>query len=445
MTTLKMAIRNILRQKKRTILLGGAIAFGVMIITLVGSLTSGLAVNANRTFTNLLGGHIYVSGSEVTASGREVTVVRDVASLEEALLSIENEIEEIHFRSQAGGEMIFGSATEPIQLSGVDWDSETTLRSNLDLTQGNIADVQLEDTIIVPEPVLDALGVVMGESVLVRLTSITGQQTVGDFVIRGTVADAGNFGLASGYVSRSYLNGIIGMTEDQFQRVNIGLVDTTLVDSVAQTLESELILLGKLEIVEEEETGGPPNPAMMMQGMGFGFQVDEEDRWEGTRFVVTTINDTMEPVLTVVNLLDQVALGLFVVLLTITMVGLLNTFRMILIERTREIGTIRAVGMQRKEVRNMFLFEALTLAVVGAAVGMILSIALGAVFGAIPFGSGNPAFSVFLDGDTLAFPFNLGNVIVTLAILTAGTLFSAYLPARQAARMRPADALRTSY
>ena len=443
MTTLKMAIRNILRQKKRTILLGGAIAFGVMIITLVGSLTSGLAVNANQTFTNLLGGHIYVTGSEVSPSGREVTVVRDAAALDEALLSIEDQIDEIHFRSQAGGEMIFGSATEQIQLSGVDWASETTLRANLDLTQGDIADVELADTIIVPDPVMEELGVVLGESVLVRLTSITGQQTVGDFVIRGTVADAGSFGLASGYVSRSYLNGIIGMTEDQYQRVNIGLVDTTVVDQVAQILESELILLGKLEVAEEEAEGGPQS--IMMGGMGFGFQVDEEDRWEGTRFSITTINDTMEPVLTIVNLLDQVALWLFVVLLAITMVGLLNTFRMILIERTREIGTIRAVGMQRKEVRNMFLYEALTLAVIGAAAGMILSIALGAIAGSIPFGTGNPAFSVFLDGGTLAFPFNPGNVIVTLVILTAGTLFSAYLPARQAARMRPADALRTSY
>ena len=443
MTTLKMAIRNVMRQKKRTILLGGAIAFGVMIITLVGSLTSGLTYNANRTFTNLLGGHIYVSGSEVSASGREVTLIREAAALEEALLSIEDQIDEIRFRSQAGGEIIFASASERIQLSGVDWSDESTLVESLDLIQGDIADVALEDTIIVPEPLMDELGVVLGESVVVRLTSITGQQTVGEFVIRGTVADAGSFGLASGYVSRGYLNPIIGMTPDQYQRVNIGLTDTTNVEQVARTLESELVLLGKLELAEQETEGGPGG--IIMGGMGFGSQIGEGDRWDGTRFAITTINDTMEPVLTIVNLLDQVALGLFIVLLAITMVGLLNTFRMILIERTREIGTIRAVGMQRKDVRNMFLYEALTLAVLGAAVGLILSIALGAIGATIPFGTASPAFSVFLEGGTLAFPFNPGNVISVLAILTVGTLFSAYLPARQAARMRPADALRTSY
>lgn len=443
MTTLKMAVRNIVRQKKRTILLGGAIAFGVMIITLVGSLTSGLALNANTTLTSLLGGHVYVTGSEVSASGRQVTLIREAAALEEALLSIEDQIDEIHFRSQAGGEIIFGSSSEQIQLAGVDWNAEATLAESLDLIQGEVSDVRLADSIIVPEPLMEELGVVLGESVVVRLTSITGQQTVGEFVIRGTVADTGSFGLASGYVSRGYLNPIIGMTPEQYQRVNIGLSETTNVEQVARTLESELVLLGKLEVAEQETEDGPPG--FVMGGMGFDSQIGEEDRWDGTRFSVTTINDTMEPVLTIVNLLDQVALGLFVVLLAITMVGLLNTFRMILIERTREIGTLRAVGMQRNDVRNMFLYEALTLAVVGAVAGMILSTVLGAIGASIPFSSASLAFSIFLEGGTLAFPFNLANVISVLAILTAGTLFSAYLPARQAARMRPADALRTSY
>ena len=185
---------------------------------------------------------------------------------------------------------------------------------------------------------------------------------------------------------------------------------------------------------------GPP----MMGGMNFGINVEEAERWEGTRFTVTTINDVMEPVMTIVNVLNRASMGLFLILLLITMVGLLNTFRMILIERTREIGTIRAIGMQRKQVRNLFLLEALILALGGAIGGLVLAGVIGAVISNIPIGTETPLV-MFLDGNTFAFPINVGNVVVTLAILTGITLISAYFPARRAALMLPADALRTNY
>ncbi len=450
MTTLRMALRNISRQKKRTILLGGAIAFGVMIITLVGSLTAGLASTANERFTDLLGGHIYISGQEVSESGRLISIVGEQEPLEEALFLIDDQIKEIRFRSAASGEVIFGSRTTTVMLDGVDWDHEPTLYKNLELIAGDITSVSDERTIIVPEPVMEELGVLVGESVLIRVTSITGQRNVGDFVIGGVTPDAGTFGLGSAYVDRAYLNSLIGMAADQYQRANIALADTGDIETVAATIERELLLLGKIDPGEtaaddgHQPGSGPGRTMMFPGGMGFSAQVEETEQWEGTQFKVSTINDVMEPVMTIVTLLNQVSLGLFVVLMIITMVGLLNTFRMILIERTREIGTIRAIGMQRGQVRNMFLLEAFVLAVGGAIAGLVAAGILAAILGNIPMSTNTP-MAMFLDGNTFAFPVNVINIAGTLAILTVITVLSAYLPARKAARMRPADALRTSY
>ncbi|MCK4516537.1 MAG: ABC transporter permease, partial [Spirochaetaceae bacterium] len=343
--TLHMALRNISRQKKRTILLGGAIAFGVMIITLVGSLTAGLASTANERFTDLLGGHIYISGQEVSESGRLISIIGEQEPLEEALFLVDDQIKEIRFRSAASGEIIFGSKTTTLLLDGVDWDHEPTLYENLELIAGDITSVSNERTIIVPEPVMEELGVLVGESVLIRVTSITGQRNVGDFVIGGVTADAGTFGLGSAYVDRAYLNSLIGMNADQYQRANIALADTGDIEAIAATIERELLLLGKIDPAEAdaEESSGPGSHMggggmMFPGGIGFSAQIEETEQWEGTQFRVSTINDVMEPVMTIVTLLNQASLGLFFVLMTITMVGLLNTFRMILIERTREIG-----------------------------------------------------------------------------------------------------------
>ena len=452
MTTLRMALRNVTRQKKRSILLAGAIAFGVLIITLVQSFTGGLIDTANIRFTELLGGHIYVSGEEVSDSGRLIPVIREQEPLEEALALVEDQVDSIRFRSVAFGEIIFVSRSTRVSIDGVDWATEPSLMASLDLVEGDISATEDPGAIIMPAPLAEELGVQLGETVLVRLNSITGQQNVGEFVVGALIRDSGSFGLESAYADKSYLNSLIGMTADQYQQVNIGVTNTTAIEQIADTMEAYLASVGKVAAEpisifgDEEENMGPAGggPGMMGGGLNLGINIEEAERWEGTRFTVTTINDVMEPVMTIVNILNQVSLGLFVILLLITMVGLLNTFRMILIERTREIGTIRAVGMQRKQVRNLFLLEALILALGGALAGLILAFIAGGVVSSIPIGTDTPLMMV-LDGNTFAFPIDPVSILGTLAILTVITLLSAYLPARRAALMRPADALRTNY
>ena len=452
MTTLRMALRNVARQRKRSILLGGAIAFGVLIITLVQSFTGGLIDTANARFTELLGGHIYVSGEEVSESGRLISVVREQEPLMEALALVTEQTETSRSRSAAFGEMIFVSKSTAVSISGVDWATEPSLTASLDLVEGDISAAENPNAIVMPAPVADDLGVRVGETVLVRLTSITGQQNVGEFVVGALIRDSGGFGLESAYADRSYLNSLIGMTPDQYQQINIAVKDTSAIDQIADTIETYLASVGKVAgeptniFGEEADDMGPAGRGAPMRGHGLnlGINIEDTERWDGTRFTVTTINDVMEPVMTIVNVLNQASLALFVILLLITMVGLLNTFRMILIERTREIGTIRAVGMQRKQVRNLFLLEALILALGGALAGLVLALVTGTVVSNIPIGTETPLV-MFLDGGTFAFPINLVSVAGTLAILTIITLVSAYFPARRAALMLPADALRTNY
>ena len=79
----------------------------------------------------------------------------------------------------------------------------------------------------------------------------------------------------------------------------------------------------------------------------------------------------MEPVEAVVTVIDAISLGIFLVLLLIIMVGITNTFRMVLIERVKEIGTMRAFGMQQNTVKAIFLLEALFLGLFGGLAGLV--------------------------------------------------------------------------
>ncbi len=76
-----LALRNLGRQKRRSFLLGGAIAFGILIVTFVNGFAGGLAANLEQNFSQLLGGEIFIQGVEKKASGQRVELINDDAAL----------------------------------------------------------------------------------------------------------------------------------------------------------------------------------------------------------------------------------------------------------------------------------------------------------------------------------------------------------------------------
>lgn len=105
--------------------------------------------------------------------------------------------------------------------------------------------------------------------------------------------------------------------------------------------------------------------------------------------------------------------------------GLLNTLTINVMERTREIGVVRAVGGSRSQVRRMVTGEALLLGVFGSALGVLAGIAIS--YGVIA------AFETI--GWRMPYPFPLMGIIAGLIVGVLLALFSSILPARNAARL----------
>jgi putative ABC transport system permease protein len=446
----RIAFRNLTRQKKRSVLLGGAIAFGVMIITLIGSFTRGITDTAAANFTDILGGQIYVSGTELTESGAQISVVRDQDILEDALATIGTPITGRTLRSRTIAELIFGSKRTTTPIDGVDWADEPDLIEGLSLVSGAVSAGMAVNALVLPEYVANEIGVEAGEAVLLRTSTVTGQQNVAEFVVQAITSGDSMFSFSSAYADRTYLNGVIGLAPAEYQVLNLALEYPTDAAVATERLERYLSSIGRTEAIEESD--GIAGMRSRMQGMAalmgggslFGSRVETADRWDGTRFSVLDINDMMESVTSVVDVLDTVSFVIFLVLILITMVGLLNTFRMVLIERTTEIGTMRAIGMHRTEVRNIFLSEALFLALAGAVAGLLVSFISGRILSVITFSPDSP-IRFLLAGNTFAFPIVPRSIISTFIVITLATLFSAYFPARKAARLDPAVALRATY
>jgi putative ABC transport system permease protein len=108
-------------------------------------------------------------------------------------------------------------------------------------------------------------------------------------------------------------------------------------------------------------------------------------------------------------------------------VGIMNIMLVSVTERTREIGTRLAVGAMARDVLLQFLVEAVTLALLGGLIGIVLGLTT-AAFATRGFG--------------VPFVFNGGIVILAFAFsATIGIAFG-YFPARRAAQLDPIEALR---
>jgi putative ABC transport system permease protein len=414
--------------------LAGAIGFGFLIITLLNGATAGIEDSIRVNFASLLGGHLYVSGEELLDSGRTVSSVQHPEAINEAVMDLSVTVTDVSRRSRAQADVIFGSRTTRQLIEGVNFDKEQDVFDALEPVAGSVdALADRPDGILLPASVAETIGAVPGEIVILRLSTVTGQSSVGEAELIATFEEPQEIGISRGYMHLATVNELIGLDKENFQSLNIYLADARQMNVAANELTR--ILGEDLQVADRQAgTGG-------FSGFGFGTGEDEEP-WEGVRYEVTTLEDLLGQVLAILETVDAVALVVFLTLLVISMVGITNTYRMVVLERQNEIGTMRALGMHRKHVRNLFLSEAAVTAALGILAGGVLAALLMLVLGALPID--NPALQFITQDGSLRFVVSPLVALRNIAIVLAVSAFAAFFPARQGARLRPVDALRAT-
>ena len=135
------------------------------------------------------------------------------------------------------------------------------------------------------------------------------------------------------------------------------------------------------------------------------------------------------------QLFAQMFAGLYVVLIVLivpSLLGLINTLAIGVLERTREIGVLRAVGATRRQVRRLVLAESLLLSAAGAAFGMLAGLALG---------YGLTSLLAASMTSSLRYSFPAAGLVAAVAVALAMAVVASLLPARQAARLQIVRAL----
>ncbi|MGN0065873.1 MAG: ABC transporter permease [Nocardioides sp.] len=130
-----------------------------------------------------------------------------------------------------------------------------------------------------------------------------------------------------------------------------------------------------------------------------------------------------------VNQLLYMIYGLLALSVVIAVIGIINTLSLSVIERTREIGLLRAVGLSRRMLRRMITLESVTIALMGAVLGLGLGVGIGVLLQRV----------LREDLTVLAVP--LQSLVVFLAVAVLFGVLAAVVPAVRASRMKVLDAI----
>jgi ABC-type lipoprotein release transport system permease subunit len=430
-TILLMASRNLAANRKRTLLLGIAIALVTALLLLLSALFNGISQTMLRSATTLVTGHVNIAGFYKVTSGSVAPVVTKIADLKQVVEKLTPGVTLAVTRGRGWGKVISDKSSQQAAISGIDIAAERGFREVVQVESGSLNRLAEPHTMVLFQATAKRLEVKVGDTVTLSAPTFRGVHNTVDCTVVAIAQDLGMFSGFSVYVPEQTVRDLYHLDPGASGAIQVYLDDAERAATVAANLRKDL----------EKAGYGVLQPVSKPFWMKFD-TVKRED-WTGQKIDVTIWTDEMQFMRYTLMTL-KVLIGFVVaILLVIIGIGVMNALAMTIRERTREIGTLRAIGMQKRRVLALFVTESTLLAFIGVAAGIVGSLALTWVLStaAIHVSEG---FQMFLMSKTLRLIVDVPTVVRAALIISAATVAAAVLPSWRAARMRPVVAMQVA-
>jgi putative ABC transport system permease protein len=405
----KIAIRNLLRYKRRTLLTASLITIGVVFVLVFVSVTGSFKSMMIAQNTDSMLGHLQVHRKGYVASIDNLPLNLNlkagaIARLEN-ILDKQAEIESYSPRIKFGGMFGTFSETTNIRLNGVDPDRELQvvpllasriLEGKKTLERGDIW---------IPELLAKGMKVSVGDTVVIVATNMDGSVNGKQFKVAGVLESATGPGGRDGYVHIEDAREVLRMEGNEVSEFAVRLKDFGELHKVSDKLDS---LLAK----ELNQQNKP---------------IFELHTWE-----------SLSPFYNIARMIDIMTFFIKLMLIAIVLVSIMNVMIMAVYERIREIGTIAAIGTLPGRILSMFLLEGLSLGVAGAVLGSVVGSVIIFILNVshITYNFGRQK------GLLLQAAMNPADIVVLSVIVIVVSVIASLQPAYKASRMEPIEALR---
>ena len=427
---LKIAFLSLLEHRRRAFFLGAAVAAVTALLVLLNGLSAGIRSTLIDTATTLSTGHLNVGGFYKVTSGQAGPVVVEYEKVKETVLKSLPELDFTVERGRGWGKVVSDTSALQAGIGGIDIQREASFKSVLRIKSGNIDELAQPNTILLFEAQIKKLKVKVGDAVTISAQTTRGVANTIDCRVVAVAEDVGLLSQWNVFVSNDSLRALYQLRPGTTGAIQIHLKPQYQNDlaPLAARLRSSLEKAGYRLMTPD------PRPFWMK------FETVTREDWTGQKLDVTSWEDELSFMMWTLSALNGISFVLMVILVAIVITGIMNTMWIAIRERTREIGTLRAIGMQRGSVVRMFLWESFLLGVFGAIAGAVVGVMTAGVLNSanihVPL-----SVQLFLMSDTLklsVLPSALGGAIVLISIVTGA---AALYPALRAARLKPVDAM----
>jgi ABC-type lipoprotein release transport system permease subunit len=286
------------------------------------------------------------------------------------------------------------------------------------------------NTILLFEQQAKRLEVEVGDAITISVTTGRGVANTIDCRVVAIARDAGLLSAFNVFVSAASLRTLYQLRSDVTGVIQI-YVKPAYMEELAPIAERLRAILDKAGYRLLE-----PDP----RAYWFKLENIVREDWTGQKLDVTSWEDELTFLMWTFSALQALSLILMVILIAIMVAGIMNTLWIAIRERTREIGTLRAIGMRRFAVMRLFLLEASMLGVMGATVGVVLGVQLTWLVNALDVHVPT-SVQLFLMRDTLRLVIEPQTLISSIALIASVTGAAAIYPAIRAASRKPVDAM----
>lgn len=399
-----LAWRNVWRNKARSLVIMLSVSIGLLAGVSVLALYKGMMTSRVRTVIDVEVGHLQIHHPDFKTDNHPAFVLPNA---KEVLKGVQNlpEVKVAAPRTLAQGMMVTTSGSCGVQVIGIIPEYEyRASRLKQKIVAGEGFHSGKKNEIVIGKKLADKMKLKVGSKLVLTFTDTADNLVSSAFRVTG-IYQSGNAPLdeVNVYVLLPTLNEEL-LTGDSFHEITV----------VLNKDEDLLPMLGKLKKM---------NPALLIQSW--------MDLSPETELMVKTI--------------DDYSYIIMIIILVALAFGILNTMLMSVLERTKEIGMMVALGTSKPRVFLLVLMETVFLTIAGTPPGLLVAYLLTSYFhknGLDLSGMGKDLMASF-GFDTMIYPaFPYEKIIAIVLMVISTGLVACLLPALKALRMQPVEALR---